>query len=257
MLGLSKMKSVERFSSRVDDYIRYRPTYPSAIVDLLEEECGLTPQSVIADIGSGTGKLSQILLDNGNLVIGVEPNSGMREAAETILADYKTFQSVDGSAEATTLPDASVNFVLAGQAFHWFDPVKSKLECKRVLKPNGWVALIWNERRVETTPFLRAYEQLLLTFGTDYQEVRHDSGTALIEGFFAPNKPKTAQFFNFQKFDLAGLTGRLRSSSYTPEPSDPRFEPMITKLKNIFNEHQEAGWVQFEYDTRVFYERLQ
>lgn len=250
------MQSVERFSSRVENYSRYRPGYPTAIVDLLKNECGLTADSLIADIGSGTGKLSEIFLANGNAVIGVEPNASMRAAAESIFANSAKFRSVNGSAESTTLDDASVDFILAGQAFHWFDVKKTRDEFKRVLKGTGWVVIIWNERHTDTTPFLRAYEQLLLTYGTDYQDVRHENAEPTVKEFFAPRNPKFAQFPNLQSFDFEALRGRLRSSSYTPEPSSPTFQPMLEELERVFNVYQDAGVVRFEYDTRVFYERL-
>jgi SAM-dependent methyltransferase len=252
----SNLQSVERFSNRIENYVRYRPGYPPAIVELLRRECGLDSNAVIADIGSGTGKLSELFLENGNVVIGIEPGSGMRAAAESILAGYRKFQSVVGTAEGTTLDDSSVDFIVAGQAFHWFDPITSKTECKRILKPDGWVALIWNERQTDTTPFLRAYEQLLLTLGTDYPVVRHENASAATENFFAPRKPRIATFPNYQQFDFESLKGRLLSSSYTPEAEDPRFGPMLTQLEEIFREFQEEGLVQFDYETRVFYERL-
>lgn len=250
------MHSVDRFSSRVENYVRYRPSYPSAIVDLLKEECALTPQSIIADIGSGTGKLSELFLANGNTVIGVEPNSRMRAAAESILTGSATFRSVDGTAESTTIGDASVDFVIAGQAFHWFHVRRARHEFKRILKPNGWVVVIWNERQIDTTPFLRAYEQLLLKYGTDYQEVRHENAEPRVKEFFAPNQPRFAQFPTHQSFDFDALRGRLLSSSYTPECSSPNFQPMLADLERIFKHYQDGGLVRFDYDTRVFYERL-
>ncbi len=250
------MQSVERFSSRVENYARYRPGYPSAIVDLLRDECGLTSESIIADIGSGTGKLSELFLANGNVVIGVEPNAAMRQAAELIFADSNNFRSIDGTAESTTLDNESVDLVIAGQAFHWFDPPKAREECKRILKTGGWVVVIWNERQTDTTPFLRAYEQLLLTYGTDYQEVRHENAEPIVKEFFAPRTPRFAQFPNYQEFDFQALRGRLLSSSYTPEASSPKFQPMVAELEAIFEKFQKAGSVRFEYDTRVFYERL-
>jgi len=250
------MSSVDRFSSRVENYARYRPGYPSAIVDLLKEECGLTPDSIIADVGSGTGKLSELFLANGNTVIGVEPNAPMRAAAESILSGFTTFRSVDGTAESTTLGDASVEFIIAGQAFHWFEAQKTRDEFKRILKPNGWVVIIWNERLIDTTAFLRAYEQLLLTYGTDYQDVRHENAEPTVKEFFAPTQPRFAQFPTHQSFDFEALRGRLLSSSYTPESSSPNFQPMLAELESIFNTYRENGLVRFDYDTRVFYERI-
>ena len=249
-------QSVERFSSRVEDYAKYRPGYPPEIVQFLQTECGLTSQSVIADIGSGTGKLAEIFLANGNSVIGVEPNSVMRAAAEEILTDFPGFTSINGTAEETTLGDSSVDFITAGQAFHWFDPDRSKAELSRILKPGGWTALIWNDRNLESTPFLKDYEALLLKYGTDYQEVRHDKAESLMADFFAPQLLTLKIFPNEQVFDFDGLRGRVRSSSYTPEPDHPNFESMIGALELIFEKHKKNGRVTFDYDTKVYYGHL-
>ena len=146
----------QRFTSRVEHYVRYRPSYPRDLLDLLETRCGLSSASVVADVGSGTGILSELFLENGNRVIGIEPNKEMREAAERRLRRHPRFTSVAGTAEATTLDDASADFVAAGQAFHWFDPERARTEFSRILKPGGWVVLAWNLRRKEATPFLPA-----------------------------------------------------------------------------------------------------
>jgi SAM-dependent methyltransferase len=249
-------ESVERFTSRVEDYARYRPGYPVALVELLTNECGLTRESIVADVGSGTGKLSEILLANGNVVQGVEPNAAMRVVAEAIFKDQPRFRSIDGSAEATTLGDSSVDLIVAGQAFHWFDPIKTRSEWIRILKSNGWVALIWNDRQLETTPFLSDYEQLLIEFGTDYSEVRHDAGLPRIEQFFDGDRYTLKGFPNTQVFDFDGLRGRVRSSSYTPEPNHPKFKPMMSKLETVFDKHQRNGYVHFDYETKVFYGQL-
>lgn len=248
--------SVTRFSSRADSYAKYRPGYPAGILDTLKSKCGLTLESIVADVGSGTGILAEILLDHGNPVFGVEPNEAMRAVAEDLLKRHKQFASIDGSAEATTLADASVDFITAAQAFHWFDREKTKLEFRRILKPGGWVVLLWNERRLDSTPFLRAYEDLLLRYGTDYHEVRHENVAGKIAEFFAPDLFKSENLDNFQHFDLEALQGRVRSASYTPEPGDPNFEPMASELKNIFHAHSKDGIVTFEYDTRVYYGHL-
>lgn len=249
-------QSVERFSSRVEDYLRYRPGYPVEILDLLRTECGLTDDANVADVGSGTGKLSELFLKNGNFVIGIEPNLAMREAAESLLQQHPKFKSVNGTAEATTLSSSSVDFVTAGQAFHWFDAVATRTEWKRILKPDGWVVLIWNERQVETTPFLRDYEALLITHSVDYPVVRHENATERIKILFSPTTARMKIYPNYQEFDYEALEGRLRSSSYTPEPGHPSFGSMINRLHEIFERHAKAGLVRFEYDTRVFYEQL-
>ncbi|MCU1310659.1 MAG: Methyltransferase [Candidatus Angelobacter sp.] len=245
-----------RFSNRVDNYIRYRPSYPPELLQLLESECGLTPNSVIADIGSGTGILSRILLDHGNTVFGVEPNPEMRAAGERLLASYKKFHSIVATAEATGLPSHSIDIITAAQAAHWFDTERARSEFVRILKPGGWVLLIWNERRADSTPFLAAYEQLLLTFGTDYEKVRHENTTSNIDKFFAASPFKYRQFENCQRFDYPALEGRLLSSSYIPDASHPRHSPMLDELRRLFDLHQSNGQIAFDYDTRVYYSQL-
>ena len=248
--------STRRFSSRVGNYVRYRPAYPSAVIDLLKNDCGLAAASLIADVASGTGIFSRMLLENGNRVIGVEPNAEMRKAGEEYLRAYPKFTSVAGTAEATTLADHSVDFVTAAQAAHWFDREKARREFMRICQPGGWTVLLWNERRTASTPFLRAYEQLLAEFGTDYQDVRHERTTEQIETFFAPSRFEVRTFDYRQEFDYEGLEGRLLSSSYTPQPGDAAHSPMLRELRRIFDTHQLDGRVTFEYDTQVYYGQL-
>jgi SAM-dependent methyltransferase len=249
-------QSIERFSSRVANYVRYRPGYPPAIIDLLKTECGLTSESLIADIGSGSGKLTELFLENGNGVFGVEPNAAMRVAAEEILQAYSGFISVDGTAESTTLISASVDFVIAGQAFHWFDVTKAKAEARRILKPGGWAVLVWNERQVDTTPFLHDYEQFLLQYGSDYPVVRHENAVAAIGDFFAPENVRLESYPNSQEFDFESLKGRLLSTSYIPELGHPNFDSMLRDLGDIFNKYEKDGRISFDYDTRAYYGRL-
>ena len=249
--------ATHRFSSRVDNYVRYRPSYPPEVLGLLKAECHLTVDSVIADIASGTGIFTRLLLENGNRVFGVEPNPDMRRAGEEFLGAYPRFTSVAGTAEATTLPDHSIDFVTAAQAAHWFDREKARSEFVRILKPGGWAVLVWNERKVDSTPFLRDYEQLQLSFGTDYREVRYERTTAEMNGFFAPSQLTLRVFRMTQEFDYEALEGRLLSSSYTPQPDHPQYQPMLRELQRIFTAHQVNGTVTIEYDTRVFYGHLE
>jgi SAM-dependent methyltransferase len=246
-----------RFSTRVADYVKYRPGYPPAVLRLLEGECGLDPTSVVADVGSGTGILSELFLRNGNRVYGVEPNREMREAGERLLASYANFVSLDGRAEETTLDDASVDFVTAGQAFHWFDPASARREFKRVLREGGWVILVWNDRRTAGTPFLEDYERMLLEYGTDYAAVsaKYMEESAL-STLFGATEPRTASFDNEQVFDFDGLSGRLTSSSYAPQPGHPNYEPLMRELESLFRRHERDGRVHVAYDTKVFYGRL-
>ena len=253
---MSVKNATERFSSRVTDYVRYRPGYPPEVIALLRSECGLIPEAVVADIASGTGILTRMLLDNGNRVFGVEPNPDMRSAGEQFLSAYSKFASVPGAAESTTLPAHSVDIVTAAQAAHWFDRDKARREFIRILKPGGWTVLIWNERKTGGSAFLRDYEQLLLTYGTDYREVRHERTTAEIAGFFAPSPFRAQTFAIEQDCDYTSLRGRLLSSCYTPQPGHPNYEPMLAELRRIFDAHHGNGRVSLEYDTRVFYGQL-
>ncbi len=246
----------QRFSSRADVYARYRPGYPSEILTLLEGECGFTKDSVVADIGSGTGILAQMFCLHGNRVYGVEPNQEMRQIAERLLRQYPKFTSVVGTAEATTLPDASADFITAGQAFHWFEREATRAEFVRILRPGGWVALVWNER-LTSTPLMAAYEQLLLTYGIDYEQVRHDRTTPTLGPFFAPGAHRYRAFPNQQALDFEGLKGRLVSSSFMPQEGHSRYEAMIAALRNLFETHQRDGHATLEYETKVFYGRLE
>lgn len=257
MKALLKTESTKRFSNRVENYVKYRPHYPPNIIKFLGKECGLNSSHVIADIGSGTGILTELFVKNGNAVIGVEPNKEMREAAERLLAGYPNFRSLDATAEVTTLESNSVDFITAGQAFHWFKPEPTRREFVRILKPGGWVVLIWNDRNISAWPFLKAYEELLVTFGTDYEAVGHKHVDSEIIGrFFGKDTFKLATFPNQQEFDLEGLKGRLMSSSYAPEIGHLNHAPMMEKLAKIFAEHQVNGRIAFEYDTSVYYGRL-
>jgi SAM-dependent methyltransferase len=257
IMGTTTSDSKQRFSNRVADYVRYRPGYPRAVLELLSEECGFAPESVVADIGSGTGILTQMLLENGNVVYGVEPNAEMRTAGEGLLQKFARFRSVAGSAEATTLPDASVHFVFVAQAFHWFEPKPTRAEFERVLKPRGWVAVIWNERKQDGTAFLREYESFLRAFGTDYEKVsgKYPQDRPM-RRFFGAGAGGKKSFANEQVFDFDGLRGRLLSSSYAPPQGHPQHEPMLTALERLFAAHAQDGCVRFEYLTHVYYGQL-
>jgi SAM-dependent methyltransferase len=245
-----------RFSSRVENYARYRPGYPPEVVELLKSECGLTSDSAAADIASGTGIFTRLLLQNGNRVFGVEPNPEMRRAGEELLAGFPQFSSVAGAAEATTLPDHCVDMITAAQAAHWFDREKARREFCRILKPGGWVVLLWNERSVDATPFLKAYERLLQTYSTDYHEVRHEHTTSSIDAFFAPSPFQERVFETKQELDYSSLEGRLLSSSYMPQAEQPNYGAMLRELQRIFDDHQSGGLVVLQYRTRLYYGKL-
>jgi SAM-dependent methyltransferase len=241
----------QRFSNRVENYIRYRPGYPTELIALLERDAKLSPESTIADIGSGTGIFSELLLKAGYRVNGVEPNQAMREAAEDLLASHPRFRSVNGSAQATTLEDKSMDLIVSAQAYHWFNTPEARAEFRRILKPGGKVALIWNERHLDTTPFLRGYESLLRRFATDYAEVRHENiGPESLKLLF-PDGYTTHAFPHSQRFDFEGLKGRLLSCSYAPAPGHPGHEPMLDELRRLFDASQQGGKVAIDYDARV------
>lgn len=246
-----------RFSNRVENYRKYRPGYPTEIVPLLRSKCGLTSESVIADLGSGTGLFTEIFLKNGNSVFGVEPNAEMRKAGEQILSKYPQFKSIEGTAEGSTLPEQSVDFIVAGQAFHWFDRKKARPEFKRILKPRGWVVLAWNGYRVESSPMMAAYQALVAKYGTDYSEVQREVVGVDVESFYAPGSCKCARFSFRQRFDYEGLEGRLLSSSYAPEPDHPGYDAMLRELRVVFDANQKDGRVNFDYETEVYYGRLE
>lgn len=255
-MNLPPKDPTARFSDRARDYARARPTYPAGVIEILRRERGLEPSHVVADLGSGTGIFARLLLEAGNTVFAVEPNREMRLAAEASLAGHPRFRSVDGRAEATTLGAASVDFVTAAQAFHWFDVDLARRECARILRPGGSVALVWNARRMTGTPFLVEYEELLRDFGVDYEEVKHSwkSGDfSASDRFFGPGNHRIAVLDNAQELDFEGLRARLVSSSYVPGESHPARGPMLEKLRRIFDRRQSDGHVRLEYDVKVIH----
>lgn len=247
--------ATSRFSDRVENYVLYRPGYPPEVIEALRAECSLEPSQVIADIASGTGIWTRQLLENGNEVFGVEPNAEMRAAGERLLAGFPKFTSVAGTAEATTLAGESVDFVTAAQAAHWFNRERARREFVRVLKSGGWLVL-WNERVTDSTKFLRDYEQLLLNYGTDYQDVRHEHTTEEVNQFFDPEPFQERVFEMRQEFDYAGIEGRLLSSSYAPGADHPQHAPMLRDLRRIFNACSVGGRAAFDYKTRLYFGRL-
>jgi SAM-dependent methyltransferase len=259
--------STERFSNRVEHYVKYRPHYPREVLAALEAQAGLRPEHGVADVGSGTGISCELFLGNGNIVYGIEPNKPMREAGEAYLAAYPNFHSIDGTAEATTLPDASVDLIIAGQAFHWFDVARARSEFKRILKSGGWVALFWNDRQTDTTQFLIDYEKLLLEFGTDYVVINHknahapdtsisSSNGSRVEQFFAPNPVSELHFDNNIWMDYEGLKGRLLSSSYVPAEGDANYEAMLASLEKLFAKYAVNGQIEMRYTTLMYLSQL-
>jgi SAM-dependent methyltransferase len=250
---MDELRSTARFGDRVADYVRYRPDYPPALLDWLQREQGVDATWRVADIGAGTGISSKLLLDAGYRVTAVEPNAPMRTAAEDWLHGYADFAAVDGRADATGLPAASVDLVTVAQAFHWFDEQATRREFARILRPGGLVAVWWNSRRLAGTRFLEGYETLLQTYGTDYTSVAERyADDARMRAWFGAGYVGGASFEHSQQLDFAALRGRLMSSSYAPQPGHPRHEPMLRALRELFDACAERGTVNFDYDTRIF-----
>ncbi|OGT30674.1 MAG: hypothetical protein A3E87_06850 [Gammaproteobacteria bacterium RIFCSPHIGHO2_12_FULL_35_23] len=253
----TSIKSTERFSNTVEYYIKYRPHYPQQIIALLIKHCLLGPSKIIADIGSGTGILTKLLLDNNFQVRGVEPNQAMRIAAEQILQNYKNFTSLDGTAEQTTLVSHSIDLITVAQAFHWFDPIKVKQEFLRILKPDGWCVLLWNLRDSLASPFMHAYEELLLKHGTDYKQVAAENvKDEKIRKFFNPLPMNIEIVENIQILDWEGVKGRILSTSYLPKTEDQAYTILMQNAKQIFEHYQQEGKVNFIYQCKCYYGQL-
>lgn len=252
---MSNLESTQRFSNRAEHYARHRPTYPAALVETLVTEAGLTASSIVADVGSGTGISSELFLRHGCTVYGVEPNADMRAMAERAFVAEPRFVSIAGSAEATTLPDASVDFVTVAQAFHWLDRTRAKVEFARILRPKGQVVIFWNFRRPGGTPFLDAYEALLMRFGTDYARVKATyrySEPATLEPFFG-GPYASRRFEHSRLLTLDEMRGLLQSASYVPAAGAPTFEAMMSELDRIFGETERDGRVEVIYDTELYF----
>jgi len=245
--------STKRFSDRVDNYIKFRPGYPQEVLAFLKQECKLNADSVIADVGAGTGIFTRLLLDEGYKVYAVEPNQPMRDAAIEQLSAYKTFTPVDGTAEATTLPDKSADLIVCAQAFHWFNDAKTRIEFNRVLKDTGKAALIWNSRQTDVDEFAKAYEALLKHDGIDYNKVNHRKVRDIdFKAFFKDGVYTLTKYANTQIFDEAGLIGRAYSSSYVPKENTAEGEKFLVLLKEIFNKYNVDGKVSFVYETEIY-----
>jgi len=240
-----------RFSTRAEHYLKARPGYPSAILEALREASMLLDHSVIADIGSGTGLLSELFLRAGHDVMAVEPNAAMRRAGEQRLAARVGFHSIDGRAEATTLPDASVDLVTVGTAFHWFDRDAAQKEFRRILRPNGHLMVAWNQRD-QSSAFMRDYERLVERYASDYRAARHrDIEEQALIASFAPGWI-TRSFAHAQAFDFDNLADRLLSSSYAPQAGHADHVPMLSALKTLFDAYARDGHVPFEYLALIY-----
>lgn len=253
-------ESTQRFSNRTPFYHQYRPRYPQAVIETLKTELGLLPEWIIADVGSGTGISSELFLKNGNLVFGVEPNDEMRAESVTHYGSYENFKPQKGTAEATGLPEHSVDLVTAGQAFHWFDLEGAKREFGRILKsPEQYVVLFWNTRKAESSPFMTDFQALVQQYSVDFQKVQHgrvfeEEARAL--SILYNGSYERRVFSNDQVLDYAGLKGRVLSASYAPLEGHPNYAPMLTALEALFAQYQRDGQVTIEYATQIYWGRV-
>lgn len=257
-MDVSNLQPTTRFSDRVEHYVKSRPTYPQQVLDFLGAELRITPAMSVADIGCGSGILAELFVKNGYSVRGVEPNAEMRQAAITLLAKYPNFTATDGTAENTELDSASVEVITVGQAFHWFQPERTKQEFLRILKPRGWVLLLWNDRVSNADRFQQGYEKLLQTFGKDYSQIDHRNleSSGDFERFFSPEPYRLKTFPNFQVLDFEGLRSRLISSSYIPAEGQPEYPEMIASLKCLYHAFEADNRVILKYETRLYYGQL-
>jgi len=243
----------DRFSGLTAKYAKYRPGYPQEIADVLKERYCLASGAVFADIGSGTGIFSRLLLDNNYAVLGVEPNLEMRRFAEGELSNFAHYKSIGGSAEKTELADNSVDAIASAQSFHWFDHKAALPEFYRILKKDGIIILVWNERKENNDQFHADYEQALQKYCPEYKHVNHKKfSLTRIEPLFTGKKIEYHHFENSQVFGLEELIGRLESSSYCPKSGDSNHEPLLQTVKAMFEKFQNAGRITIEYDCVMY-----
>jgi SAM-dependent methyltransferase len=246
------MQSTERFSRRVENYRRYRPSYPAEVIELMRKDGGLRAGARVSDVGSGTGILTRLLLEAGWEIDADEPNGPMREAAEADLGHWPGFHSIAATAEATTLPDHSVAAIVCAQAFHWFDREAAGREFRRILRPGGLIFLVWNERR-EDSEFDGAYEAMIDALGAGRAECSHGAVQRDLVGFFRPGTYREASFSNPQPMDWEALRGRFLSSSYVPLEEDPRHPQLLGELEELFQRYQRGGQVVFSQNAWVYF----
>ncbi|MCU0498432.1 MAG: class I SAM-dependent methyltransferase [Anaerolineae bacterium] len=250
----------ERFTSRAAYYHQNRPRYPQMLLSALTDRIGFTSHWIVADIGSGTGISSELFLRHGNTVYAVEPNTEMRVIAENFYQGYPSFRSINGSAEQTTLADHSIDLIIAGQAFHWFDPEAARAEFRRILKPNGWLSVFWNSRPREITPWVQDYMELIRDFSTDYEDMKVKRGSNRLEemdSLFGVGRYQKLEFPNTHILDFEGLKGRILSTSYMPTETDSQYSSLLTRLQTMFETHQKGGLIRMEYLTELYYGQLQ
>lgn len=256
-IGELPVNPTGRFTGRVEAYRRYRSRYPREIIPLLCEKCGLTPDSVVADIGAGTGMLSELFLENGNRVFAVEPNAEMRAACEELTAKFPQLTCVDGTAEHTHLADDSVDLIAVGRAFHWFDHDKCRPEFERILQSRGWAVLAGLGPRRGKEPVQDEYQAILREHGIDYSRL-HDRYNVKesVKRFFEGGVLQEAEFPGAEELTYEGLEGHTLSLSVTPKPDHPGFPAMQAALKSYFEKYQHDGKMRLPMNCHIYMGQL-
>jgi ubiquinone/menaquinone biosynthesis C-methylase UbiE len=252
-MNINTYNPTERFTDVVDAYVKYRPGYPAEILEILRKTYKIGENTVFADIGSGTGIFSKQFVEAGYLVYGVEPNDGMRAQSENWLIGCPNFKAIKGTAEDTTLPSQSIDMLTAAQSFHWFDIEKALKEFYRILKPEGYTVIVWNDRKSNGNPFMNKYEKLICKYCADYKETSHKKYSfERIKEIFKNQNIDLYMIDNFQDMDFKALIGRLKSCSYCPKPDNKNYNPLMWGLNKLFDSYQAENLVRFEYDTIIY-----
>lgn len=245
--------SSNRFNQKASHYSKARPSYPDECVDWILDRVGFSSNISVADVGSGTGILTELFLKRGAFVFGVEPNSEMRaEAERSLLSEYELFRSVSGSAEETSLMDDSVQLVTVAQAYHWMDPEKTTSEFRRILQPGGLVALLWNDRQAEASEFMSGYEELLEKYGTEFEEIRDRATVRGLDSLFGQDSFEEFKAINVVSMSIDDLHGLVQSLSYLPSAGEKGFQELSEDLGRLFESQEEDGEVRFVYETSCF-----
>jgi SAM-dependent methyltransferase len=244
---LYEMNPLGRFSDYATDYVKYRPSYPAAAIDAILAGFGEPSQLTAADIGAGTGISSRLLADRGVQVFAIEPNAEMRQAA----APHNRVEFREGTSEATNLPDALLDLVVCFQSFHWFNPVLTLPEFRRIIKPSGRLAVVWNLRD-RADALTLGYTQIVKSASNSHPALELDRSIDPLLASSDFTDVRSSEFTNRQYLDLEGLIGRAKSTSYIPN-SGHHLQKTISDLTELYQAHcGDRGLVSLVYKTRVY-----
>ena len=242
----------QKFDNKGKLYAKGRPGYPNKLFEHLIENNIISNNSTVADIGSGTGLFTVQLSPSVGKIYAVEPNGDMRRVAEERYEEYDNTVSVDGTAENTSLGEKSVDFVTVAQAFHWFDRPSFKIECQRILKPNGKILLVWNDRDTSSELIKENYE-INCCFCPDFKgsssgiDFDREAFTDFFEGDF-----EVVSFRNDLTYNLDAFVARCLSSSYAPKQDDASYEPYVRALEELFGRYESDGTIPYPYIARCY-----